>query len=250
MLNFAPCFLLNHANSQVKNKIMELHELIKQDIRYEEAVNACMNCGMCTSVCPAAEFSDYDPRILMNIIQTGDDAEIEKILKSDYIWLCGQCMSCKTRCPRNNVPGLLINVLRRYSQELGYFTESRRGRQQYALNKVLNGNILNRGYCIVPAAVKPELHPEQGPVWEWIYRNADEFYDRMGANLDKPGPGVLRKISQDDLDELKKIYDETGATALKDAIDNFSKQKAEELGYDDDENGMEQYFLDTFKGKI
>ena len=74
---------------------MELHEILKQDLRYREAVNACMNCGMCTSVCPAAEFSDYDPRILMNIIQNEDDEQIEELLKSDYIWLCGQCMSCK-----------------------------------------------------------------------------------------------------------------------------------------------------------
>ncbi|MCQ2973646.1 MAG: 4Fe-4S dicluster domain-containing protein [Bacteroidales bacterium] len=229
---------------------MKLHEIIKQDIRYKEAVNACMNCGMCTSVCPAAEFSDYDPRILMNIVQTQDDSEIEKLLKSDFIWLCGQCMSCKTRCPRSNVPGLLINVLRRYSQELGYFTESRRGRQQYALNKVLNGNILNHGYCIVPQAVKPELHPEQGTVWEWIYRNAEEFYDRMGANLNKEGAGVLRKIDDDTMDELHKIFEETGANFLKDKIDEFSKKKAEELGYNTDENGMEQYFLDTYKGKI
>ena len=103
---------------------MKLSERLKQDIRYDESLNACMNCGICTSVCPAAEFSDYDPRILLNIVQTGDDAELEKLLKSDFIWLCGQCMSCKTRCPRNNVPGLMINVLRRYSQELGYFTES------------------------------------------------------------------------------------------------------------------------------
>ena len=114
---------------------MQLHELIKQDIRYKEALNACMNCGMCTAVCPAAEFSDYDPRILLNLVQSEDDETLEKLMKSDYICLCGQCMSCKTRCPRGNVPGLMINVLRRYSQELGYFTESRRGRQQYAPTK-------------------------------------------------------------------------------------------------------------------
>ena len=230
---------------------MQLHELIKQDIRYKEALNACMNCGMCTAVCPAAEFSDYDPRILLNLVQSEDDETLEKLMKSDYIWLCGQCMSCKTRCPRGNVPGLMINVLRRYSQELGYFTESRRGRQQYALHKVLNGNVLGRGYCIVPDAVKPELHPEQGPVWEWVYRNMDEFYDRIGANLRKPGAGVLREIDKDSLAELKSIYDETGATEMGEKIEKFSIQKAEQLGYDtDDESGMDKYFMDVYKGKI
>ena len=230
---------------------MKLHEILKQDLRYDEAVNACMNCGICTSVCPAAEFSDYDPRILINIVQNEDDEKIEELLKSDYIWLCGQCMSCKTRCPRGNVPGLLINVLRRYSQELGYFTESRRGRQQYNLHKVLNSNILNQGYCIVPESVKPELHPEQGPVWEWIFKNMDEFYDRIGANLHKDGAGALRKIDDEDLQELKNIFKETGADELQEKIEKFSVKKAEELGYDTDtEEGMQQYFLDVFKGKI
>ena len=228
------------------DKTMTLHERLKQDIRYDESLNACMNCGICTSVCPAAEFSDYDPRILLNIVQTEDDAELEKLLKSDFIWLCGQCMSCKTRCPRNNVPGLMINVLRRYSQELGYFTESKRGRQQYALSKVLNGNILGEGYCIVPESVKPDLHPEQGPVWEWIYRNLPEFYDRMGANLHKPGAGVLRKIDDKDLNEIRRIFEETGAMELQDAINKFSEQKAEDLGYDD----MDQYFVDIYKGNV
>lgn len=229
---------------------MELHKLLKEDLRYEEAVNACMNCGMCTSVCPAAEFSEYDPRILMNIVQNEDDDELEKLLKSDYIWLCGQCMSCKTRCPRNNVPGLLINVLRRYSQELGYFAESKRGRQQYNLAKVLNGNILNHGYCIVPEAVKPELHPEQGPVWEWVFRNTDELFDRLGANLHKEGAGCLRKIDDKDLGELNSIFKETGANDLDQKIDEFSRKKAEELGYDTDDDGMQQYFLDVFQGRV
>jgi heterodisulfide reductase subunit C len=145
----------------------------------------------------------------------------------------------------------MINVLRRYSQELGYFTESSKGRQQYALHKVLNGNVLEQGYCIVPEAVKPELHPEQGPVWEWIFRNKEEFYDRIGANLHKPGAGVLRQIDSDSLAELKAIYDETGATELGEKIENFSIKKAEQLGYDtDDTDGMDQYFMDVYQGKI
>ena len=144
----------------------------------------------------------------------------------------------------------MINVLRRYSQELGYFTESKRGRQQYALSKVLNGNILGEGYCIIPESVKPELHPEQGPVWEWIYKNLPEFYDRIGANLHKPGAGVLRKIDDKDLEEIRHIFEETGAMELQESIDKYSKQKAEDLGYDTDSDGMDKYFVDIFKGNV
>ena len=88
-------------------------DYIKQDVRADEALKACMNCGMCTAVCPAAEFYDYDPRRICDTVQRGDEAEIERLLRSDTLWYCGQCMSCKTRGPRGNVPGELISVLRR-----------------------------------------------------------------------------------------------------------------------------------------
>ena len=72
--------------------------------------------------------------------------------------------------------------LRRLSQEEGYFTESEKGRQQFALKRVLGNNILNYGYCVTPDVVRPEMHPEQGPVWEWIYEHRDEFYERVHSN--------------------------------------------------------------------
>ena len=67
-----------------------LVNLIKQDVRYQEALKACMNCGMCTAVCPAAEFYDYDPRRICDTVQRGDEASIEKLLRTDTIWYCGQ----------------------------------------------------------------------------------------------------------------------------------------------------------------
>jgi len=61
----------------------------------------------------------------------------------------------------------------------------------------------------------------------------------------------LRAIDKDSLAELKSIYDETGATEMGEKIEKFSIQKAEQLGYDtDDESGMDKYFLDIYKGKI
>ena len=46
------------------------YELLMQDIRFEEGLNACMNCGVCTAICPAAEFYDYDPRKIVDTVQT------------------------------------------------------------------------------------------------------------------------------------------------------------------------------------
>ena len=206
-----------------------------------------MNCGVCTAICPAAEFYDYDPRLLLTIVQSKDEEKIEALLKSDFIWYCGQCMSCKTRCPRGNCPGLIINVLRKVSQESGYFTESRMGRQQYAILRTIGENILKYGYCVHPEAIKPELHPEQGPVWEWIFANRKEVYARLNANLDKDGPGILRKIPPETMRELRSIFEVTGGMRFYRLIDEYSKKKVKEMGFGQDEKNMNKYFMHVYK---
>jgi heterodisulfide reductase subunit C len=226
---------------------MDLFERLNEDVRFREGLKACMNCGICTAICPAAEFYDYDPRVLLTTIETGDNGEIEAILKSDVIWYCGQCMSCKTRCPRGNTPGMVVSVLRKVSQELGYFTESRMGRQQYAIAKTVGDNILSFGYCVHPSRINPDLHPEQGPVWEWIFENREEIYTRLGANFDKPGAGALRKISRAALDELKAIFDETGGAALIKKIEDHSMKKAHENGFEPNGTTDDDYFREVYK---
>ncbi|MGB3639665.1 MAG: 4Fe-4S dicluster domain-containing protein [Rivularia sp. (in: cyanobacteria)] len=39
-------------------------------------MNACLNCGVCTAVCPAAEFNDYSPREVMNTSNKNQDWSI------------------------------------------------------------------------------------------------------------------------------------------------------------------------------
>lgn len=219
----------------------KLYDKLTEDYRIKEGLKACINCGTCTAICPAAEFYKYDPRKIVDIVQSKDDAEIETLLKSETIWYCGECMSCLTRCPRKNAPGLVIMALRNLSMELGYFTESEKGRQQYALTKIMSENILNYGYCVYARTFKYEDHPEAGPVWEWIENNIEDVYRRNGANLDGEGPGALRRIPKEDLEDLKKIFDITGATERIETINRHSMIKAQEMGMTPDE-----YFKHVF----
>lgn len=200
-------------------------DLLKQDIRFREALSACMNCGMCTAICPAAEFFQYDPRRICDIVQRGDEVEIEKLLRSDIIWYCGQCMSCKTRCPRGNVPGEVISVLRKVAQELGYFCDSEKGRQQKELMEGVGTNILEIGYCVHPDRVDPKKHPEQGPIWAWYTQHVAEIAPKLGANYNGDGPGALRKIRKETLDEIQKIFEVTGGMDLRKKVLKNSKIK-------------------------
>ncbi len=224
----------------------KLYERLCKDVRFEEGLNACINCGTCTAICPAASFYNYDPRILADTVQTRDDAKIIALLKSETIWFCGECMSCKTRCPRSNTPGLIVISLRNLSMELGYFVESEKGRQQLAIKRTVGENMLKHGYCVHIDEMGTDLHPEQGPIWDWMRENSTQIYDRLGGNYNRPGAGTLRKISDKALGELAAIFEETGALHRWEKIENFSEMKAAEMGLEFSE-GKDEYFRHVYQ---
>lgn len=218
-----------------------------EDVRFKDGLKACMNCGVCTAICPAAEFYDYDPRKIVDLVQKGDNLEIEKLLKSETIWYCGECLSCKTRCPRGNTPAYVVMALRNLSQKLGFFTESEKGRQQFAIKRTVGENIFKYGYCVATYAVSPEMHREQGPIWDYILEHTDDIYERFGGKVNEPGEGPLRKIPDNTREELKRIFEVTGGVNLFDTIEKHSKRKAAEMGLQFEENGIDnEYFIEVF----
>jgi heterodisulfide reductase subunit C len=224
-----------------------LYDQLLQDVRFREGLNACLNCGVCTAICPAAEFYNYDPRKIVDEVQEKDEVSIEKLLKSETIWYCGECMSCKTRCPRGNTPALVVMSLRSLSQKLGYFTESEKGRQQYAIKKTVGENIFNYGYCVAAYAVSPEMHPEQGPIWEYIIEHTEEVFERFGGKVKELGEGPLRKIPDDVREELRRIFDVTGGTDLFNTIEEQSRKKAAGMGLQFNDEGIDnEYFVEVF----
>ena len=52
---------------------------------------------------------------------------------------------------------------------------------------------------------------------------------------------MLRKIPQESLDELKSIFDVTGATERIETVNRCSEMKAKEMGMD-----MDEYMEETF----
>ena len=221
----------------------KLFDLLKEDYRVKEGLKTCINCGTCTAICPAAEFYRYDPRRIVDTVQRGDDEEIEKLLKSDTIWYCGECMSCRPRCPRGNTPGYVIQALRTLSQRLGFFVESEKGRQQLALKRLIGDNILRTGYCLTPRNIRPEMHPEQGAVWEWIYDNDEAVYALFSDCYGKEGAGALRRIDDESLAEIHRIFEVSGGKEFYDNIERHSERKARQMGYD---GATDEYMMETY----
>jgi heterodisulfide reductase subunit C len=204
---------------------MNLVELLQKDVRFQEGLTACINCGTCTAICPAAHFYNYDPRIIADTVQHGNEADILALLESDTIWYCGECLSCKTRCPRSNTPGYIVQALRNLSQELGYFTKSERGRQQLEVKRIVGENMIKYGYCVYLDEISLDAHPEQGPVWQWYKDNSGSILKRLGANYQGDGAGTMRKISDQDMFELNRIFEVTGAIRRFEEIERFCEKR-------------------------
>ncbi len=216
------------------------YERLMEDVRFREGMKACMNCGICTGVCPAAEFYDYDPRQIVSIVQTRNNEAIGELLRSNRIWYCGECMSCRPRCPRGNTPGYVIQALRTLSQKLGLFVESEKGRQQLCLKRAIGDNILRTGYCLTPRQILPQRHTEQGPVWQWIFDHDQAVYGRFSATYGREGAGPLRKMDERSMQELHRIFEVSGGRQLFDTIEQHSDRKAREMGYNGADERYEQ----------
>lgn len=218
-----------------------LYEQLEKDVRFREGLKACLNCGVCTAICPAAEVSDYDPRQILNIVQERDEAALEKLLKGDDIWRCGECLSCKTRCPRGNTPCYVIQALRGLSIETGFFSESEQGRKQLAIKRTVGDHILQYGYCVYIDEVDNESYPEQGPVWKWLRENRDSMMKRLGTSYGETRAGTLRNTALESLEDLKRIFDETGGTERFEKIEKYSAKKAKEMNKEFSE-GKDEYW--------
>ena len=76
---------------------------------------SCLQCGICTSGCPAARFADYSPREISRRARDGDPT----LLEDDSVWLCFYCYTCQSRCPRGNSVAVINQVIRGMQVEAG-----------------------------------------------------------------------------------------------------------------------------------
>jgi len=63
-----------------------------------ENIAACFMCRTCTASCPISHVDKrFNP---LRIIRMALYGLKERVLKSDFIWLCSSCYACQERCPQ------------------------------------------------------------------------------------------------------------------------------------------------------
>ena len=70
---------------------------------------------MCTSTCPAARHSDYNPREIIERVLEGDIS----ILEDDNIWNCFYCYTCHSVCPVGNSVCEVNQILKQFAIKNG-----------------------------------------------------------------------------------------------------------------------------------
>jgi heterodisulfide reductase subunit C len=209
---------------------------LENHIVVRHALTTCLNCGMCTSVCPAAEhFEEYDPRCIVDTALSGDENRLVSLLKSDIIWFCAQCGSCNSRCPQNNDIMNLVGSLRTLAQLKGYHTESVRGRQQYAGRQLWAANLWNRAVSLYFRNPDPVAHPDFGPRYASWWANVEEELARVGGQPDMDGTFAGRKVTPETLAELRNCIRAGGALILWQKIEQHAAADAARRGLDIDE---------------
>ena len=80
-------------------------ELLPKGASYD----ACLNCGLCSSGCPASGLEGMDPRRFVRMAMLGLNEELSN---TPWIWTCTQCKRCMHVCPMNIDVSLLVGLAR------------------------------------------------------------------------------------------------------------------------------------------
>ena len=81
-------------------------------------ITQCFACGSCTAGCPVRGIDDkYNPRKIIRMVLLGLR---ERVLKSDFIWLCSTCYTCYDRCPQDVMLTSIMTVLKNIAIREGY----------------------------------------------------------------------------------------------------------------------------------
>ena len=153
----------------------------------------CIQCGMCSSSCPAAKFTDFSPREIINSIF---QSKKEELLQNKSIWNCFSCYTCHMRCPRNNSPITIIQVLKQKAINAGYNLD------QIKPFLVYGESFVDFGMGALSNEFFSQLAQDWGEKWLEIRFKNDETREYLGL------PSMF--LPEESQEQIKKILELSG----------------------------------------
>ncbi|NLG64967.1 MAG: 4Fe-4S dicluster domain-containing protein [Actinobacteria bacterium] len=159
---------------------------------HREGFLSCIQCGICTSGCPAARFTEFSPREVARRALDGD----ETLLTDDSLWYCFSCYTCQSRCPRHNSVAVINQVIRGLQVESGY------GRKHVAMFAEWCAAFYEKGAGGDPHVQFAAIRDAWGAEWVEYMEHLVEFRTMLGLGpLFPPDDAVA---------EVRAIMEETG----------------------------------------
>lgn len=81
-----------------------------------DKIKQCIQCGTCSGSCPTSYAMDYSPREIIAALRAG---MLDRVLKSNTVWLCTSCYFCTVRCPSGIKITDMMYELKRLGEEFG-----------------------------------------------------------------------------------------------------------------------------------
>ena len=194
---------------KISDSPIDFAEKIIRDVKNskEDGVLKCVQCGMCTSTCPAARHSDYNPRDIIERVLEGD----ETIIEDDCIWNCFYCYTCHSVCPVGNSVCEVNQILKQIAIENGVGYDKLYEYMGFA------DSYFTAAIGAIPERFFADIDRDV-PGW-WDFRqNLDEIRNEL--DLDPP-----LMPSKEVIDEVSTILTITG---FKDKIERIRQSEEDE----------------------
>lgn len=210
-----------------------LFKEVRDDIRFDDFLNGCYECGVCVGVCPSARFYDYSPRQIAQATAREDvDLFFEQL--NQRAWECSQCFSCN-RCPRENSPGGIVTIMREVAVREGLETahDALQGYERVIYK------IMSTGTQVTPDMLQPEAFPDWGPAVRETSENMAEWRQMIPPETLKT-ESTAWTVSDRTVMEMFLIWHQTGVMDLIEDVDagihmiltDMMEDQLEEGGFD------------------
>ena len=191
-----PCATIaEDAFAAAPQRDQELVRRILEDPRmhdHRDGFQSCIQCGICTSGCPAARFTTYSPRETARRALDGDVT----LLQDDEVWYCFYCYTCQSRCPRHNSVAVINQVIR------GMQVESGRAHRHVEMFAAWCNNFYEHGMGGDPHLMFPAIREAWGEKWLEYMDHLAEVRAELGLGDLLPPVAVV--------DEVRALFEATG----------------------------------------
>ncbi len=165
---------------------LSLAESIIEDIKSskEDGVLKCVQCGMCTSTCPAAKHSNYNPRDIIERVLQGD----ESLIDDDEIWNCFYCYTCHSTCPVGNSVCEVNQILKQFAISKGEADDKIYDYLGFA------DSYYNSAIGAIPSKFYPDIEEDVEGWWEFR-QNLGDIRDELSLDSLVPPKDVIDEVS-------------------------------------------------------